>query len=138
VGKVHEETLPARAMLEKLGFACKDLVDCFDGGPQLEAATESIPLINATYRGMLGEPLAEGRDDPGRRAFVSNLDADGEFRAVDVPFDTDAKGRVRLPRRVVQAVEWDTGLAVGVTPVEDTRGSGGGERKRGRSRKVGA
>jgi arginine N-succinyltransferase len=125
VGKVHEETLPARAMLEKLGFACKDLVDCFDGGPQLEAATESIPLIKATYRGAIGEPLAERRD------------ADGEFRAVDAPYDTDARGRIRLPRGVLDEVAWSVGLAVGVTPIEDRR-KGAGPGRRGRSRRVGA
>ena len=141
VGKVHEETLPARAMLEKLGFACKDLVDCFDGGPQLEATTDSIPLVKATYRDVLGEPLAERREDEtGRRGFVSHLDADGEFRAADVPYDTDARGRIRLPRAVMDELAWSVGLGVGVTPVEDGRPGArpsASRSKQGRSRKVG-
>jgi arginine N-succinyltransferase len=138
VGKVHEETLPARAMLEKLGFACKDLVDCFDGGPQLEAATDTIALVKNTFRAPLGDPLPESRagrgGDGGRRGFVSYLDSDGEFRAVDSEFATDARGRIRLPRPVVEALEWGAGLSVGVTPIEERAA----RKTPVRSRKVGA
>ena len=93
-------------MLQKLGFACKDLVDCFDGGPQLEAATDTIPLVKSTFRAGLGEPLPESHSGDGaRRGFVSHLDSDGEFRAVDAEYSTDARGRVRLPRSVVESSE---------------------------------
>ncbi len=118
VGKVHEETIPARRMLEKLGFQCKDLVDCFDGGPQLEAPTDQVPLVKNTRRAPLGEPLgADGRAET--RGFVSHLDPDGEFRAVDVEYATDAGGLVRLPAPVAEELGWKPGLNVGVTPVED-------------------
>lgn len=134
VGKVHEETLPARQMLEKLGFQCKDLVDCFDGGPQLEAPTDQVPLVKATFRGVLGEPLAEGA--PGAsRGFISHLDSDGEFRAVDAEYATDAKGRIRLDRSVLEDRHWKVGLPVGVTPIE-VRPRPAPRRSAGRSRKV--
>ncbi len=117
VGKCHEETIPARRMLENLGFECKDLVDCFDGGPQLEAPTDNISLVKATRRAPLGEPLADGRAE--KRGFISHLDSDGEFRSVDVEYGTDNKGRVRVPRATLQQMGWQPGLNVGVTPVED-------------------
>lgn len=121
VGKVHEETIPARKMLEKLGFECKDLVDCFDGGPQLEAPTDKVPLVKNTFRAPLGDPLS-GSARPEKRGFISHLDSDGEFRAVDVEYGADARGRIRLPAPVADELAWKAGLNVGVTPVEDAPG----------------
>lgn len=119
VGRVHEETVPARKMLEKLGFRYKDAVDPFDGGPHLEAATDQISVVKATSTVPLGDPLAEGAP-ANRRAFVSRVDTDGEFRAVETEYATDAKGRVRLPKAIVGAMGWKAGWPVGVTPIDNS------------------
>ncbi|GAB3629019.1 Arginine N-succinyltransferase [Pandoraea terrae] len=37
IGRVHADTVPARAMLEQEGLRCERHVDIFDGGPVLEA-----------------------------------------------------------------------------------------------------
>lgn len=116
IGKVGEETIPARRMLEKLGFRFKDLVDPFDGGPHLEAVTNDIPIVKATRTAELGPAIAPAHATG--RALVSCLNADGEFRAVDTPC-AEERGRVGIPRAAMSELGWARGTTVGVTPLDD-------------------
>jgi arginine N-succinyltransferase len=116
IAQVGPETLPARRMLEKLGFAYRDLVDCFDGGPTLEANTADISTIRQTKRLTLGEPARES--DLDTVAIVSTLDADGEFRAVQTPCCVDAQRRVRLQKPCYEHLQAQPGTSVGFTPLE--------------------
>jgi len=45
IGKTHDQTLPARRLLEKQGFRFENQVDVFDGGPCLEARRMDIPVV---------------------------------------------------------------------------------------------
>lgn len=119
VGQVGPETLPARRMLEKLGFQYKDLVDPFDGGPNLEAKTDEISIVKQTRRGEIGEPCAAGECD--RSGIVSVMDEDGEFRAVQCAYAEDRGGRVRVTRATLRMLEAEPGMAAGVTPMDSPR-----------------
>lgn len=123
VAQVGPETVPARRMLEKLGFAYHDLIDPFDGGPTLEAATSSIVPIQQTRRLALGTSALEGAAEG--IAIVSTLDADGEFRAVQSAYQLDADGLPRLPAAELAALEVGPGALVGFTPVEAAAGAEG-------------
>lgn len=116
VAQVGPETVPARRMLEKLGFAYKDLIDPFDGGPTLEAKTSDISIVRETKRLTLGEASTES--DAGGIAIVSTLDADGEFAAVQTAFAMDGKGRVRVPREAMAALQVEAGANVGFTALD--------------------
>ena len=48
IGRVHEQTRPALAMLESQGFVRTDQIDIFDGGPVVQCATEEIIAVKAT------------------------------------------------------------------------------------------
>lgn len=124
VGNVHRETVPARRMLEKLGFAYKDSVDPFDGGPHLEALTDEIPLVRMTGPADVGQaaPVSKCK----RQGIVSMLHADGEFRAVFTQMGWDSKGRVQLPANAMEALKISVGDEVGVTDLTD--GVSGSER----------
>ncbi len=113
VGKVGKETVPARRMLEKLGFEYRDFVDPFDGGPHLHAKTDQIETVKATHRGELGPAVARAKCDA--RGIVSVMDTDGDFRAVDDQFTVDADGVVSLPKDVMAALNAEAGAAVGYT-----------------------
>lgn len=119
IATVGPETLPARRMLEKLGFAYKDLIDCFDGGPTLEAQTADISLVRDTRQLPVGAlcVAAEARNT----AIVSVLDADGEFRAVQTHCILEGAS-VRLTQEAIDALRVQPGAAikVGVTPLEDS------------------
>jgi arginine N-succinyltransferase len=132
VGRVGEETVPARRMLEKLGFAYKDTVDPFDGGPHLEAKTDDIPVVRKTRPMELAPGVAAAACDS--RGFVSVLDAEGNFRAIDTVMALDGKGRVQIPKETMSELEWKTGMVVGVTELE--RANPKPVVKAGRGRKV--
>jgi arginine N-succinyltransferase len=115
VGEVGPETLPARRMLEKLGFRYKDFVDPFDGGPHLEAQTGDIKLIRDTRSATAGEPIASS--SAASRGIVSHLRSDGEFFACFAEF-TQERGAARLTRDTMNLLEIEPGATIGVTPME--------------------
>jgi arginine N-succinyltransferase len=45
IGEVHEDTLPARAMLEQEGFRYEGYVDIFDAGPTLECYRDNVHAV---------------------------------------------------------------------------------------------
>lgn len=99
-GAVSEETLPARLILERLGFSFPQHIDPMDGGPHLQARTDNLSLVRTTLRARAIEPLA-ARDLARAGAsdlIVSTLDATGEFRAVQTSGRVEPRARVLLPR----------------------------------------
>ncbi len=138
VGQVGPETLPARRMLEKLGFEYRDLIDPFDAGPNLEARTDDITIVRDTRRAKLGEPCTNA--DCTIFGMVGVLHEDGEFLAVQTNYAEDRSGRVRLPRAAMRALNAEPGTEVGVTPLSvrskpgSKRSAGGSKRGNGRAR----
>lgn len=120
IGEVGPETLPARRMLEKIGFRYKDFVDPFDGGPHLEAYTGEIKLVKDTRLLPLGEPI--GASAVTRSGIVSRLDPDGEFRAAHVDF-ADTTTSIRVTRETMKLLNIEPGMPLGVTPMEPPRDS---------------
>jgi arginine N-succinyltransferase len=119
IGTVGPETIPARRMLEKLGFAYKDLVDPFDGGPTLEALTDEISLIRDTKRLPLS---AAAPMNPAQSAIVSTLTADGDFRAVQTRCEAGPDG-LRLSPEDREALCAEPGQTVGYTPLAESAGT---------------
>jgi arginine N-succinyltransferase len=113
VGEVGQETVPARRMLERLGFQYRDRIDPFDGGPHLEAETDAISLVTGTRRWPLGEAVSASTCRLS--GFVSVLTEDGDFRAVETVYTTDKAGRVRLPSEAMKVLQVQAGAKVGVT-----------------------
>lgn len=114
IAQVGPETVPARKMLEKLGFEYKNRIDPFDGGPTLECATANINLVRDTVFGSLGEPA--DADELRHTGMISTLDADGEFRCVNAPYTLDEQGRVRLSKEHLALVSGEPGMPAGLTP----------------------
>lgn len=138
IAQVGPETVPARVMLERMGFEYRDRIDPFDGGPHLEARMDDIPLVRETERAELGEPAAAS--DCSGRAIVSVLETDGEFRSVQSGFVRDRRGRVRLPRSALKLLQAAPGAEAGVTVLEAGRsdaqaGGNGAVKKSGRGGK---
>ena len=117
VGQVNRETLPARRMLEKIGFTYNNVIDPFDGGPHLEVNTDDVGLIrNTRTLTLAGSGRASQRT---RRGIVSILDSDGDFRAFQCAFALERNGKILLPRDVIKALHAEPGARVGVTPTDD-------------------
>ena len=113
VGKVGADTRPAKAMLEKQGFAYHDRCDPFDGGPYLEAQVDEIPLVRATR----SFALAAGEAGVSGAGFVScAADPKLGFRAVRSAFAVEGD-RIRLPAATAKAIGAREGCAVGLTVI---------------------
>ncbi|MBM4108435.1 MAG: arginine N-succinyltransferase [Phycisphaerae bacterium] len=123
---VSKETVPARRMLESIGFRYHGHIDPFDGGPHLDADTDRIPLVRETSMLEVGKPI--GAEKCRQRGIVSLLTREGEFRAVEAPMERSARS-VRLPEAVVDAVGGAVGGTVGVTPLPRPAGEASGRRK---------
>lgn len=119
IAQVGPETAPARRMLEKLNFRYEDHIDPFDGGPHLQAVTDEITLVKDTRRGTLGADIAI--DKCTKNGFVSVLDEDAEFRAVETPFDVDRQGKIRLPAAVRELLGAEPGMNAGYTPLSSSK-----------------
>lgn len=111
IGQVGPETVPARRLLEKLGFEFRGFVDPFDAGPYLHATTDNIPLVKATQWGLLGEPVAASKCK--RPGIISVLHDDGDFYAVNQPYTLDSAGRLRVTRETLATLRVEPGQRVG-------------------------
>jgi arginine N-succinyltransferase len=115
VGKVGDETRPAKAMLEKQGFRYHDRCDPFDGGPYLEASVDEIPLVKSTrtLRFVAGDAGAAS----AATGFVScAADPKLGFRAVRSAFTVEGDS-IRLPAAAAAAIGAREGCPVGLTPI---------------------
>lgn len=119
IAQVGPETAPARRMLEKLNFRYEDHIDPFDGGPHLQADTDDITLVKDTRRAPLGTAIAESKCT--KRGFVSVLDEESEFRAVESDFEVDRNGKLRLPGAAMELLGAAPGMVAGYTPLRAER-----------------
>lgn len=116
IGRVGDETEPAKRMLEKQGFKYHGHVDPFDGGPYLDVATADVPLVKATAAMRLAAPreLAAGAD-----CFVSHKGRSG-FRAVRSVHAIE-DGRLVLPPATLEAIGAPAESMVGFTPLPESK-----------------
>lgn len=116
LGVVSRDTIPARRLLESLGFKHRGFIDPFDGGPHLDASTDKIPLVKLTRRLRLGRSVSSARCTVP--AIVSVLSAEEGFRAVQAPVSWDGESdSVRLDAATMAALGVSTGQTVGFTPM---------------------
>ncbi len=81
IGQVHEDTVPARLILEKEGFAYHDAVDIFDAGAILDVEIDHVRTVKAS-RLIHAKKMAEiHRPKNGTPYIVANLNF-REFRAL--------------------------------------------------------
>ncbi len=117
VGSVHRETVPAKKLLEKLGFTYRHCVDPFDGGPHLDAPTDEIPLVKHTHWRTLNMHGESRTFD--RTGILSVLHKDGEFLAVQGSFAFDGEDQISLPNEALSLLRAMPGMKIGVTDLTD-------------------
>ncbi len=114
VATVSRETIPARRLLESLGFKYRNFIDPFDAGPHLDAPTDSIELVKSTRRLRLAKPIAESKATG--HGIVSVLTPEGEFRAVEGPCGVSGTS-LRITQRAMELLQVSVGAEVGFTPL---------------------
>ncbi len=121
VAEVGDETRPARAMLERIGFRYNDRVDPFDGGPHLECETDSVLPVKATRRVDLAGAAGAGRAK--REAIVSVERPDGASDALLATqtqvLESPDGSSVRLPVEAMKLLRAEAGMQIGVTMMDE-------------------
>ena len=127
IGEVGPETVPARRMLEGLGFEYNGFVDPFDGGPYVTANTDDIQLVKDTFHAKLGASIPHSQTD--QVGIVSVLNIEGDFRAIQTAFQIDRSGKLRLTSEAMVALHADAGTEAGCTPMRVPVDAGRGPKK---------
>jgi arginine N-succinyltransferase len=115
VAVVSRETIPARRLLETLGFKYRGFVDPFDAGPHLDAPTKDISLVKQTRRVEFGKSIAPEKCNG--HGIVSVMHRDGEFYAVETKYQLD-DDEIRVPAEAMKLIKGASGMSAGVTPLE--------------------
>ncbi|MEM7457360.1 MAG: arginine N-succinyltransferase [Planctomycetota bacterium] len=115
IGKVHRNTEPAMAVLKSEGFAFRDRVDIFDGGPALHCDVAEIRSVRQSRRGSVGsveDSVAESED-----VLISN--ALGDFRCCRGRVSWDEQDGTAVIDRVTSLqLNLKVGSPIRTTPVK--------------------
>ncbi|MDR0217842.1 MAG: arginine N-succinyltransferase [Enterobacteriaceae bacterium] len=112
IGQVHQDTAPARAILEKEGFAYNDAVDIFDAGAILQAEIDNLRTIKASRLVSVKKCENVARDENGLPHIVSNLHFQ-DFKALllNIP-DPAESDELRLTAAEMDALQVEEGDSV--------------------------
>ncbi|MGJ0636166.1 arginine N-succinyltransferase [Xenorhabdus bovienii] len=112
IGQVHENTVPARAILEKEGFFYNDGVDIFDGGAILQAEIDNVRSIKASRLAYVKKSEKVSRQSDGVPCIVSNVHFQ-DFKALllNIP-DPFSHDELQLTPAEMEVLHVDEGDAV--------------------------
>ncbi|AXS82733.1 MULTISPECIES: arginine N-succinyltransferase [Marinobacter] len=127
IGQVHEDTRPARHMLEREGFRHQGFVDLLDGGPTLECPKAEIASVRNTHMGKVqlhaGTKFPENDESAGYpSAIVANASC-SDFRATvtDQAYPEPGAGRVVVAARLAEHLALGDGSPACCLPLAATR-----------------
>lgn len=113
IGKVHEKTRPALALLQSEGFASRGYVDIFDAGPTVEARIEHIRSIRYSRRYQVSIAEVSG----GEPYMVCNTHVEN-FRATWLNLHVNEQDdQLTLPAVAAAALQVEAGDWVRITRI---------------------
>lgn len=108
VGRVHEQTAPALAILEAEGFTKNEMVDIFEAGPVVRCELKKIRSVSGSRRATVQEVVE--RPPVSELMIVTNARQD--FRACKGTIEMTESGGVRIDAAVAAALGLSRGDAV--------------------------
>jgi arginine N-succinyltransferase len=111
IGRVGDATLPAKHLLESMGFHYLHEVDPFDGGPHYGARREDIRVV----RDMQEYKVSEKNPTSFAKQGMLSLDGDQGFRGALVSFDI-VEGTIVLPKWARDILSLNVGQKVYIYP----------------------
>lgn len=118
IGKVHENTGPARKMLEDEGFRYQGYVDIFDAGPTLETQVKDIRAVRDSrqYTVTVKDQVAAGES----LYLVSNTKLKG-YRCTTAYINPPTNGPLCINTELAQALQLTKGDALRLVPLFSPR-----------------
>ncbi len=115
VGEVGQETRPARALMEKLGFKYKEAIDPFDGGPHLGVLVDEAKPIKAFRKLKLS--VKTKLSSQNQMYLVGGISGDEGFRA-RLCFPEILEDEIFISEESNKLLGFVTGQEVFMIPVE--------------------
>jgi arginine N-succinyltransferase len=114
IGRVGLSTMPAKHLLEGIGFKYLNQIDPFDGGPHYGAALDEITLVKKakTFE------VVDGKMAPFDTMALVALDHDDGFRGCLSYFGLKDK-RVLLPETTKELLDIGAGTKIYLTPISE-------------------
>lgn len=116
IGKVHEQTRPARMLLEAEGFRYNGYVDIFDAGPTLDVHKQDIRILADSGHYTVAA-LTDSAPEHGPKWLITNARRQG-FRAALGRFSLDEEGGVQLPAKLAEALRLAPGDVMRAAPLD--------------------
>ncbi|GAB5403188.1 MAG: arginine N-succinyltransferase [Aureliella sp.] len=110
MGKVHENTRPALAMLQSEGFEISDLIDIFDGGPVVQCPRDEIKAVRRCQERQVSAKVID-QDATGNESNIVSSHRDG-FRACLTQTRYDSDDKIMLTRAAAAALRVEAGQTV--------------------------
>jgi arginine N-succinyltransferase len=112
LGRVGEETQGALHLLNKIGFAYKDEVDPFDGGPHLRCATTENAIVKSTRKAKLKK--AAGTEF--KQVALIGVTHDGIYNGTASSFQMSGE-EIVLPEKTWAALQLSEGEEIFFSPL---------------------
>lgn len=118
IGQVHQNTMPARKLLEDEGFRHQGYVDIFDAGPTLEADLHDVRAVRESryFKSRIQDRDANRRTT---QCLLSNTHCEG-FRCVLADLDLSHPSQIDITVELAEALQINQGDAVRVVSLFST------------------
>jgi len=118
IGEVHENTRPARKMLEDEGFRYQGYVDIFDAGPTLETQVQDIRAVRDSkhYTVTVEDNCEDNRPASETPYLVSNTSLTG-YRCTMAYINTPESGPLCISTELANALQVTAGDQLRVVPL---------------------
>lgn len=122
IGRIHENSKPAHAMLIAEGFRTTDMIDIFDGGPTISCPTDQIDAVRRSQNVIVGDI----QEQPEETLSIISSRYDG-FRATlgsAVPLSPEkgSMSTVRISPLTAASLKLKIGQTATVTPLQPVMG----------------
>lgn len=118
LGQVNEATVPARRMLEQVGFRFTQRIDPFDAGPHLEANRNEVTPIAATRPYRVGRVVEPAMLNEDARPLLVSTQRDGEGFQAAIAFGHATGDELEISSDAAIALAIEVGETIWATPFD--------------------
>lgn len=113
IGKVGNDTLPVKKMLERIGFNYINEVDPFDGGPHYRCQLENISLIKNSFHGIV--EFTDNLPDSSKEYLIDTKTSKSIFRAARVKLVIE-NDKAFIAKESAKELKLDNGQSITAIP----------------------
>jgi arginine N-succinyltransferase len=110
IGKPHDDSARALALLDREGFHFADYVDIFDGGPTVQCRTDDIASVRQTAK-VTVDDIVDDSAIAGAKLHVISNDDISRYRIIRQPASVD-DGRAILGASAAAELGCDVGATI--------------------------